>query len=230
MPRLLGAQRGLPLPECLRPVSSCRPVDSFAGANRIMRQRLRGHYNSPMIELFRLSLWVLRRRLRPSKNVGAWGTHCRHCPRNPGGRHVAERHCPYTPRPLPRPGCVTPCSAGAPRRCTFRCCPRTGPLGPEDYAELRGVAEEAIQRRLSALTVSQERFGRTQAGMPLTANPEQQPPTLGAPSGRLFFMTGFTEHSRLISGRWPQTGGTSGPQGSGSGGRDRRPGSQRHGV
>ena len=87
------------------------------------------------------------------------------------------------------------------------------PLGPEDYDEFRGIAETAVQQRIGGLTVGQERFGRTQAGMALTINPAAQPPPLGAPSGRPFFMTGFTEHSRILKGNWPQRGGSAGPDG-----------------
>ncbi len=92
------------------------------------------------------------------------------------------------------------------------------PLGPEDYAELRGIAEETAQRRIGLLTVNQERFGRTQTGMAVTTNPVPRSSSLGAPSGRPFFMTGFVEHSRILEGNWPRThtsagGGTSGPDG-----------------
>ena len=87
------------------------------------------------------------------------------------------------------------------------------PVGPEDYESLQRVAEESIQGRLGDLVVGWERFGRSQAGMPLTAIPERRPPPLDAPSGRLFFMTGFTDHSRILRGTWPQTGGTSEPGG-----------------
>ena len=92
------------------------------------------------------------------------------------------------------------------------------PLGPEDYRELRDIAEKAAQRRIGHLTVGQERFGRTQVGMALTTNPEPRTPSLGAPSGRPFFMTGFEEHSRILEGNWPYAradarGGTAGPAG-----------------
>ena len=87
------------------------------------------------------------------------------------------------------------------------------PVGPADYASLQQLAEGSIQGRLGDLVVGWERFGRSQAGMPLTALPERRPPPLDAPSGRLFFMTGFTDHSRILRGAWPQSGGTSGPEG-----------------
>ena len=87
------------------------------------------------------------------------------------------------------------------------------PLGPEDYSRLRGVAESAIEQRVGNLSVALERFGRSQAGMALTADGTQQPPPLSSPSGRPFFMTGLEEHSVVMDGRWPEPGGTSGPGG-----------------
>ncbi len=87
------------------------------------------------------------------------------------------------------------------------------PLDPGDYEELREVAERAIQQRIGQLVVGQERFGRSQVGMPLTMDPDRRSPPLDAPSGRLIFMTGFTEHSRILYGDWPRTPGEAGPQG-----------------
>ena len=87
------------------------------------------------------------------------------------------------------------------------------PLGPEDYGQLRGIAEETVEQRIGVLTVGQERFGRTQVGMALTTNPEPRTPSLGAPSGRPFFMTGFEEHSQILEGNWPQRSGIAGPKG-----------------
>jgi hypothetical protein len=87
------------------------------------------------------------------------------------------------------------------------------PLGPEDYAELRAIAEAAVEQRIGHLTVGLERFGRTQAGMDLTTNPTPQTPPLGSPSGRPFFMTGFREHSRILEGGWPQRPGSVGADG-----------------
>ena len=87
------------------------------------------------------------------------------------------------------------------------------PIAPEDYQELRNVAEGALRQRIGHLVVGQERFGRSQAGMPLTTDPERRSPPLDAPAGRLFFMTGFTDHSRVVAGDWPRAPGTSGPGG-----------------
>ncbi len=87
------------------------------------------------------------------------------------------------------------------------------PLGPEDYARLRQLAESSIQERLGNLAVELHRFGRAQAGMQLTANAAQKPPSVGSPSGRPLFMTGFRERSRVIEGRWPASPGTLSPEG-----------------
>ena len=87
------------------------------------------------------------------------------------------------------------------------------PLGIADYNRLRSLAEEAVARRLQGLATGMERFGRAQAGMPLTEDPALAPPPLGAPSGRPFFLTGFSENSRLLEGRWPDRPGTAGLDG-----------------
>ena len=87
------------------------------------------------------------------------------------------------------------------------------PLGPEDYARLRQLAESVIQQRLGNLAVDLHRFGRAQAGMQLTANPDNKPPPIGSASGRPLFMTGFQQHSGIIDGRWPNSPGTLSPEG-----------------
>lgn len=102
-------------------------------------------------------------------------------------------------------------------------------LGNEDYRRLREVAESAIDRHLGPIHLSKgatrhadalsrqlngvERFGRTQWGMPLATDPEQPPPPVTTVSGRPFFMTGFREHSRLVEGSWPQEPAVAGPAG-----------------
>ena len=87
------------------------------------------------------------------------------------------------------------------------------PLGIADYTELRSIVQHGIDQRLATLATSVERFGRTQAGMPATSDSSQIPPSLGAPSGRPFFMTRFPEHSRLLEGNWPEGQGLTGPEG-----------------
>ena len=91
-------------------------------------------------------------------------------------------------------------------------------LGDEDYQQLREVAESAIDQHLGAIRTQVERFGRTQWGMPLATDPDQPPPPVTTVSGRPFFMTGFREHARLVEGSWPQgpgsnLGGGAGPAG-----------------
>ena len=83
------------------------------------------------------------------------------------------------------------------------------PLGPDDYVDLRGVAETTIDRRIGHLKTGLQRYGRTQTGMDATINEASKPPPLGSPSGRPFFMTGFVENSKLIEGKWPTISGTS---------------------
>ena len=165
-----------------------------------------------MIQLFRLSLWVMRRRLRrawPLTVVTALGILA--------AVTLLSSTALYS-QALAEAGVRYALFSQPPSAAHVQILAQNRPLGPEDYDELRGVAEDAVRRRLGELVTGQERFGRTQAGMPLTANPALRPPPLGAPSGRLFFMTGFTEHSRIVShngqvGRWPKAGGTSGPDG-----------------
>ena len=86
-------------------------------------------------------------------------------------------------------------------------------LGEDDYRQLREVAESAIDQHLGAIRTDVERFGRTQWGMPVATDPDQPPPPVTTVSGRPFFMTGFREHSRLVEGSWPQEVGVSGPSG-----------------
>lgn len=86
-------------------------------------------------------------------------------------------------------------------------------LGEDDYRQLEEVADAAIDRHLGTLSTHVERFGRTQWGMPLTLEPDQLPPPVTTVSGRPFFMTGFREHSRLVEGSWPQEPGSAGPSG-----------------
>ena len=107
-------------------------------------------------------------------------------------------------------------------------------LGDEDYQRLREVAESAIDQHLGTIRThggatghaddalsrqlnGVERFGRTQWGMPLVTGPDQPPPPVTTVSGRPFFMTGFRDHSRLVEGSWPlpgsKTAGVSGPSG-----------------
>ena len=79
---------------------------------------------------------------------------------------------------------------------------RNRPLGPEDYAALRTDIEGIIDDKVGYLRRDQNRYAKmlptlpfTQVGAPYGIN--------DVPLGRPFFLTGFTEHSRLTEGRWP---------------------------
>ena len=160
-----------------------------------------------MIQLLRLTLWVIQRRLRR-----AWALTAVTALGILTAVTLLSATALYS-QALAEAGVRYALFSQPPTAAHVQALAQNRPLGPEDYADLRVVAEEAIQRRIGELATGYERFGRTQAGMPLTVNPALQPPPLGSPSGRLFFMTGFAEHSSILEGRWPQTNGTAGPNG-----------------
>ena len=164
-------------------------------------------YNSYMTNMLHLSLWVLRRRLRQ-----AWGLTAVTALGVLAAVILLSATALYS-QTLAESGVRHGLFSQSATAMHVQVLAQNRPLGSEDYLELRNLAEAAIDQRIGNLTVGQERFGRTQAGMTLTTNPSQQPPPLGAPSGRVFFMTGFIEHSRIVSGRWPEAVGTSGPEG-----------------
>ena len=78
------------------------------------------------------------------------------------------------------------------------------PLGPADYAELRGTVEPALDDSLGHLVRDVARSGRAQANLPLTFAEDARPPRFGGRAGQPFFLTGFREHTRLVEGRWPE--------------------------
>ena len=79
---------------------------------------------------------------------------------------------------------------------------RNRPLGPEDYATLRTKIEAIIDSETGYLLRDRHRYAKVLPMMPLTQ--EGSPYGISdVPLGRPFFVTGFTEHSRLIDGRWP---------------------------
>ena len=89
---------------------------------------------------------------------------------------------------------------------------RNRPLGPEDYAALRNDIEAIIDDTVGYLRRDQNRYAKmlptlpfTQVGAPFGIN--------DVPLGRPFFQTGFTEHSRLLEGRWPSDAITRDPAG-----------------
>lgn len=85
------------------------------------------------------------------------------------------------------------------------------PLGSADYQNLRTKVEDIAQKNLGRMLQETHRFGRTPDDWPLTASAAGPRPLLGAPVGRPFFLTGFQEHSRLVSGKWPSANPVAGP-------------------
>ena len=148
-----------------------------------------------MNHLFQLSLWMMRRRMRQ-----AWGLTAVTSIGILAAVTLLSATALYS-QALAEAGVRHSLYTQSPTSLHVQALAQNRPLGPQDYDELRAVAEEAIQHRIGNLTTGHERFGRTQAGMPLTINPAHQPPPLGSPSGRVFFMTGFAEHSRLQEGQ-----------------------------
>ena len=87
------------------------------------------------------------------------------------------------------------------------------PLGPADYEPLSEMVQGAARSRLSGILEGIHRFGRTQLGLPGDKDPNRIPRPQDAINGRPFFMTGFQDHSRLVAGSWPESPGSSGPEG-----------------
>ena len=160
-----------------------------------------------MKEIFGLSLWVMRRRLRSTWGITA----------------VVSLGVLAAVVLLSATALYSDVLAEAGVRHTLYSQPLTSlhvqvlvqnrPLSPDDYAELRKAAEGTVERRVGHLVTDLHRFGRTQAGMAATTNADSKPPPFGSPSGRPFFLTGFAEHSTLLEGNWPRMEGRSGPEG-----------------
>ena len=148
----------------------------------------------------------------------------------PHGGGAAERHGPVFAASSPRPASRFALFSGPAPSHHIQILSENRPLGPEDYARLRQLAESVIRQRLGSLAVDLHHYGRAQAGMQLTANPARKPPPIGSPSGRPLFMTGFEEHSRIIDGRWPNSPRHAQPRRRGAGSRHRAGGRQRHGL
>ena len=83
---------------------------------------------------------------------------------------------------------------------------RNRPLGPEDYQALRTDIESIMDRDVGYLVRSRHRYGKVLPTIPII-NPASAT-ALGAldeaPLGRPVFVTGFTENSVIVDGRWPQ--------------------------
>ena len=89
---------------------------------------------------------------------------------------------------------------------------RNRPLGPEDYAALRTDIEDIIQADVGYLLRDTHRYAKMLPSLPLTQ--AGVPYGLSdTPLGRPFFVTGFTENSRLTEGRWPSGTLTLDPEG-----------------
>ena len=78
------------------------------------------------------------------------------------------------------------------------------PLAPGAYPKLRNTVESIANTRLGYLMEDTERFGNTPPRMPMLVGPQVREPEPEDPLARMFFLTGFEEHSRLVAGRWPQ--------------------------
>ena len=156
-----------------------------------------------MFQLIGLSLWMIRRRLR-----SVWGLSAVSSLGTLGAVVLLSSTILYS-EVLAEAGVRHALFSQSPVALHVQNLVQNRPLAPEDYAQLREIAETTIERRIGHMKTSLQRYGRTQSGMPATTNSEAQPPPLGSASGRPFFMTGFIEHSRLLEGNWPQQLGTS---------------------
>ena len=160
-----------------------------------------------MMQLLRLSWWVMRRRLRR-----AWGLSAVAALGVLSAVMLLSAAAVYS-QALAEAGVRHALFSQPPTALNVQALAQNRPLGPEDYARLRDVAAAATQRRIGGLVARQERFGQTGSGMALSTDPASRMPPPGAPAGRPFFMTGFAEHSRIVEGGWPQRSGTSGADG-----------------
>ena len=160
-----------------------------------------------MKEIFGLSLWVMRRRLR-----SAWGVSAVVSLGILSSVILLSATALYSDV-LAEAGVRHTLFSQASTALHVQVLVHNRPLSPNDYGELRSAAEDAVERRIGHLVTDLHRFGRTQVGMAATRNGDAKPPPFGSPSGRPFFLTGFVEHSRLLEGDWPRKGGTSGAEG-----------------
>ena len=160
-----------------------------------------------MRQLFRLTIWVTRRRLRKS-----WGTSAVSALGILIAVVLLSAAALYS-NVLAEAGVRFALFSERSNSLHIQTIFQNRPLSPEDYVQLRASAESVFLNRVGNLTVDVQRFGRTQAGMPLTTDAGRRPPPQGAPSGRPFFMAEFDQHSLILEGRWPEANGTSNPEG-----------------
>ncbi len=89
---------------------------------------------------------------------------------------------------------------------------RNRPMSPEDYTALRGKIEGIIDADVDYLVRDSNRYARMLPSLPLTR--DGMPYGISdAPLGRPFFVTRFTEHTRLVEGKWPSDGVAMDPSG-----------------
>ena len=173
----------------------------------VQESQLRHRYNLGMLQLFQLSFWLTRRRLRDywgltaATSLGILAAVVLLSTTSLYSDVLAEAGVRYALFSQDR------------SVLDIQVLSENRPLGHDDYRQLRQVADTTIDQHLGAIRTSVERFGRTQWGMPLTTSSDQPVPPVTTVSGRPFFMTGFQEHTRLIEGRWPWQPGRSGPSG-----------------
>ena len=160
-----------------------------------------------MTQLLQLSLWITRRRLRHS-----WGLTAATSLGILAAVVLLSATSLYS-RVLSEAGVRYSLYSQRSDSLNIQIISENRSLTAEDYEQLRFIAESAIEQRLGELSTNLERYGRTQAGMPLATDPDQRPPPVTTLAGRPFFMTGFPEHSVLVEGSWPQASGKAGPSG-----------------
>jgi len=76
------------------------------------------------------------------------------------------------------------------------------PLAQKDYARLDWIVSKAVADHLSWLTTGTHRYGQTNE-IPYVRDPSEAPPRTNIPLAMPFYMEGFEEHARLVSGHWP---------------------------
>ena len=167
----------------------------------------RAGYNSAMSQILQLSGWIARRRLRQS-----WVLTVATAIGILAAVVLLSATALYS-RVLSEAGVRYALYSQPPNSLDIQIISQNRSLAPEDYGPLRQVAESAIELRFGELSTRVERFGRTQAGMPLATDPSERPPPVTTLAGRPFFMTGFPEHTVLVEGSWPQEPGIAGPTG-----------------
>ncbi len=150
------------------------------------------------MQLLSLVYWLLRRRLRQSwllLAVTSFGILASVTIMSTGALYS---------RALGEAGLRHTLASFSPEALNVHVTAQNRPLGRADYLTLQSLFQEASNDRLVEVLRGTERFGRTQPNIPLLNTPTS--PVRDVPMGRLFFLTGFAEHTRLTEGRWPESG------------------------